>query len=332
MQTVVSCFPIMRWRSQKSTQSSAIWEWKQPFKSLEGCTGTNWDPMVHEAWYNDLALGCLPIVHLQNTHLHAGMQRCSESVCFCSLPTTSHSLPSLFNIYIQTVLQMDEGSPCRACMHGHPLGTMIQLAGASVTLASWRLTAKQASHLKFKRPLRCGVRRDLPRDAVRGGSVYLPRCKQVHGDRSVESPAPGETQPAASLRHGPGCWWDYPTPSWGGVGNSRPVRVLCICVCFREKQPLRTHVNAVQTAEDELISPVWSSVPGRDCSGATAELVVPTTLLWVYGGRFMPRCRGLGKGGEPFSPSELSLHCIFIELFIYLFKKKKALEKRKHDI
>lgn len=65
----------------------------------------------------------------------------------------------------------------------------------------------------------------------------------------------------------------------GGVGNSRPVQVLCIRVCFREKEPLRTHVNAVQTAEDELISPVWSSVPGRDCSGATAELVVPTTLL-----------------------------------------------------
>lgn len=214
---------------------------------------------------------------------------------------------------------MDGGSRCRACLHGHPLGMMIQLAGASVTLANWQLTAcaygtVQASHLKFKRTPRYGASRVLPRDAVRGRSVYLPRCKQVHGNRSVESPAPGETQPAASFRHGPSCRWDYPTPSWG-VGNSRPVQVLCIRVCFREKEPLRTHVNAVQTAEDELISPVWSSVPGRDCSGATAELVVPTTLLWVYGGRFVPPCCGREGNILPTHTLIHSIHCI---VFLFL--------------
>lgn len=43
-----------------------------------------------------------------------------------------------------------------------------------------------------------------PGYAARGGSIYLPRREQVHGHRSVESAAPGEAQPAASLRHGPG--------------------------------------------------------------------------------------------------------------------------------
>lgn len=101
----------------------------------------------------------------------------------------------------------------------------------------------------------------------------------------------------------------------GGVGNSRPVQVLCIRVCFREKEPLRTHVNAVQTAEDELISPVWSSVPGRDCSGATAELVVPTTLLWVYGGRFVPPCCGREGNVLPTHTLIHSIHCI---VFLFL--------------
>lgn len=197
------------------------------FKSPRGWGwgGAHKNPMnplgLQDAWsgHSDLARGWLPFILLQNTHLHGGMWPCAERVCFCSLPTR-HILPSLCNIYIQTVLQMDGGSRCRACLHGHPLGMMIQLAGASVTLANWQLTAcasgtVQASHLKFKRTPRYGASRVLPRDAVRGRSVYLPRCKQVHGNRSVESPAPGETQPAASFRHGPSCRWDYPTPSWG---------------------------------------------------------------------------------------------------------------------
>lgn len=226
---------------------------------------------------------------------------------------------------------MDGGSRCRACLHGHPLGMMIQLAGASVTLANWQLTAcasgtVKASHLKFKRTPRYGASRVLPRDAVRGRSVYLPRCKQVHGDRSVESPAPGETQPAASFRHGPSCRWDYPTPSWGGWKQQTGAGPLYTRV-FPWKEPLRTHVNAVQTAEDELISPVWSSVPGRDCSGATAELVVPTTLLWGYGGRFVPPCCGREGSLLPTHTLTHSIHCI---VFLFLHKILKCLVKEKH--
>lgn len=70
------------------------------------------------------------------------------------------------------------------------------------SLHVWRIGRKKLA-LKFKRTETQGERRVLPRDAVRGGSVYLPGGEQVHGHRSVESPAPGETQPATSLRHGP---------------------------------------------------------------------------------------------------------------------------------
>lgn len=109
----------------------------------------------------------------------------------------------------------------------------------------WQTTVVTASNPsgKFKMTHRYNACSALPRDAVRGGSIYLPCCEQVHGHRSVESPAPGETQPATSLRHGPRCGWGCPTPSWGFQTADQCGSSLCVFV--QEVEPLHAHGSAL---------------------------------------------------------------------------------------
>lgn len=176
---------------------------------------------------------------------------------------------------------------------------------------------------KFKMTHRCNACSALPRDAVRGGSIYLPCCKQVHGHRSVQSPAPGETQPATSLRHGPGCGWGCPTPSWGFQTADQCGSSLCVFV--QEVETLHAHGSALWTAADQLISPqvgVVLFVPRRNCSGSsavvngpTAELVVPTTLLRVYEGWLVPHRRAEGRGTR--SSQWRGVWCGFVCFYSY---------------
>lgn len=118
----------------------------------------------------------------------------------------------------------------------------------------------------------------LPGDAVRGGSIYLPRREQVHGHRSVERAAPGEAQPAASLRHGPG---QSDTELGGDVGGGvfadrHGSSVFGVWVRVREVERPHAYGDAERSAEDELISPIsrlgvealgvepqWEVVPER---------------------------------------------------------------------
>lgn len=111
----------------------------------------------------------------------------------------------------------------------------------------------------------------LPGDAVRGGSIYLPRREQVHGHRSVESAAPGEAQSAASLRHGPG---QSDTGAEGVVSADRGgSSVFGVWVRVREVERPHAHGDAERTAEDELISPsrLGSSRSGWNRSGKSCQ-------------------------------------------------------------
>lgn len=139
-------------------------------------------------------------------------------------------------------------------------------------------------HLKFKRTPRYGASRVLPRDAVRGRSVYLPRCKQVHGNRSVESPAPGETQPAASFRHGPSCRWDYPTPSWGGLETADRCRSsVYACVSVKKSRYALTLMQCRRRRTSSFLR------CGPLCQGGTAA-EPPLSLLCL------PRCSECMEG------------------------------------
>lgn len=128
----------------------------------------------------------------------------------------------------------------------------------------------------------------LPGDAVRGGSIYLPCGEQVHGHRPVESAAPGEAQPAASLRHGPGgggaggCGRDGPTPSWGCLQTGEALRRLGVCVSAKvepRRHALRasSFLRPVRGPSRSGWEPQWGG--GESRAGASPELVVPATAL-----------------------------------------------------
>lgn len=131
----------------------------------------------------------------------------------------------------------------------------------------------------------------LPGDAVRRGSVDLPRREQVHGHRSVESAAPGEAQPAASLRHGPG--QSDTELEDGGGGQQRG----CFCRPGRLfgvgggtwAAPLR-----VTRRTGSFVRPAWE-VGNRGGNGASAELPLKTTPL----GRCESWRGERGREGEP---------------------------------
>lgn len=133
----------------------------------------------------------------------------------------------------------------------------------------------------------------LPRDAVRGGSVYLPCCEQVHGHRSVQSPAPGETQPATSLRHGPGCGWGCPTPSWG-FQTAKTARVFSQYLSEKSSRDTLTVVRCERRRTGSCLLQVGVVVLA--CRGGTAVGAAqrrtdrPLSLLCL------PRCSGCMRG------------------------------------
>lgn len=158
---------------------------------------------------------------------------------------------------------------------------------------------------------------DSPGDAVRGGSVYLPRREQVHGHRSVESAAPGEAQPAASLRHGAGCGWDSPIPSWvrgrGGGGSADQggsSSVFGVWVRVREVERRHAHGEAERTSGVEVMSPSrlemrgggvgWGGGPSEPLGRAEPQWEVaqePTERprSWVVPTAPLRRCEGWGE-------------------------------------